>query len=69
MSTRFHVGDRGRWNSGAGMASGHLTARHTKDIQYKGHTRHCSGDDPRYEIESIRIDHVAMHKSQALKRV
>ncbi|OMI88381.1 hypothetical protein BSZ07_18340 [Streptomyces sp. M1013] len=33
-----------------------------------GRTRHCSADDPQYEIRSDKTDHVAMHKGEALKK-
>jgi hypothetical protein len=42
---------------------------HTRDTQYKGHTRHCTEVDPQYEIKSDKTDHVAMHKGSALHRL
>jgi hypothetical protein len=69
MSTKFKVGDHVRWNSEAGHVSGRITKVHTRDTQYKGHTRHCSPEDPQYEIESDRTDHVAMHKGSALEKI
>lgn len=62
MSKHFKVGDHVRWNSEAGHVSGHITKVHTSDTTYKGHPRHCSEDDPQYEIKSDKTDHVAMHK-------
>ena len=69
MSHAFKVGDHVRWNSEAGHVSGHITKVHTSDTQYKGYTRHCSKDDPQYEIKSDKTDHVAMHKGSALHKV
>lgn len=68
MSTKFHVGDHVRWNSEAGHVSGHITKVHTQETEYKGHTRHCSPDDPQYEIKSDKTDHIAMHKGSALEK-
>ncbi|MFZ2236867.1 MAG: DUF2945 domain-containing protein [Dokdonella sp.] len=69
MSKKFKVGDHVRWNSEAGHVSGHIIKVHTSDTDYKGHTHHCSEDDPQYEIKSDKTDHVAMHKGGALKHV
>ena len=68
-AARFRVGDHVRWNSEAGMVSGRIVAVHTRDTTYKGHVRHCSEEDPQYEIRSDRTDHVAMHKGAVLHRV
>ena len=67
MSKKFKVGDHVRWNSEAGHVSGHITKVHTSNTTYKGHPRHCSEDDPQYEIKSDKTDHVAMHKGSALE--
>lgn len=69
MSKLFKVGDHVRWNSEAGYVTGHITKVHTSDTTYKGHTRHCSEDDPQYAIKSDKTDHVAMHKGSALDLV
>ena len=66
---RFKVGDHVTWNSEAGCVSGRIIKVHTRDVDYKGHTRHASPDDPQYEIKSDKTDHVAMHKGAALKRL
>jgi hypothetical protein len=65
----FKLGDHVGWNSEAGQVSGVITRVHTRDTQYKGHTRHCSKDDPQYEIKSDKSDHVAMHKGAALHKI
>jgi hypothetical protein len=69
MTHEFKVGDHVRWNSEAGHVSGRIIKIHVRDTQYKGHTRHCSPDDPQYEIKSDKTDHVAMHKGSALHRI
>lgn len=66
---KFKIGDHVRWNSEAGYVTGHVIGVHTKDTNYKGHTRRASPEDPQYEIQSDKTDHVAMHKESALKKV
>jgi hypothetical protein len=62
----FKIGDHVRWNSEAGQVSGVVTRVHRRDFEWKGYTRHCSPDEPQYEIRSDRTDHVAVHKGAAL---
>ena len=69
MTHGFKVGDHVRWNSEAGHVSGTITRVHTRDFDWKGYTRHCSVDDPQYEIRSDTTDHVAVHKGAALHKV
>jgi hypothetical protein len=69
MSERFKVGDHVRWNSEAGHVSGKIVKVHTCDTDYKGHTRHCSPEEPQYEIKSDKTDHIAMHKGSALEKI
>ncbi|ORX03605.1 DUF2945 domain-containing protein [Mycolicibacillus trivialis] len=64
----FKVGDHVAWNSEAGHVSGTIIKVHTDDVEYKGHMRRCSPDDPQYEIKSDKTDHVAMHKGSALHK-
>jgi hypothetical protein len=64
----FKVGDHVRWNSEAGHVSGTITRVHVRDFQWKGYIRHCSDEDPQYEIRSDKSDHVAVHKGGALRR-
>jgi hypothetical protein len=64
----FKIGDHVRWNSEAGPVGGTITKIHTRDFEWKGYTRHCSEEDPQYEIRSDKSDHVAMHKGGALRR-
>ena len=67
MTRSFAVGDHVSWNSEAGRVSGTITKMHVKDVDYKGYTHHASPDNPQYEIKSDQTDHVALHKSSALK--
>ncbi len=69
MTTKFAVGDHVRWNSEAGHVQGRIIKIHTSDVDYKGHTRRCSPDDPQYEVTSDKTDHVAMHKGSALTKI
>ena len=69
MSKKFKIGDHVIWNSEAGYVRGRIIKVHTRDVDYKGHTRHASNNDPQYEIKSDKTDHIAMHKGSALKKV
>lgn len=68
MKKQFKVGDHVTWNSEAGRVSGTIIKVYTKDVDYKGYTHHASKDDPQYEIQSDKTDHIAMHKGTALRR-
>jgi hypothetical protein len=65
---RFKVGEHVTWNSEAGHVSGVIRKVHVRDFEWKGHTRHCSEDDPQYEIASDKTDHVAVHHGSALRQ-
>lgn len=65
----FSVGDHVSWNSEAGRVSGRITNVHHQDFDYKVHRRRASRDDPQYEIQSDRTDHIAAHKGGALTRI
>jgi hypothetical protein len=69
MTSRLKVGDHVTWNSEAGRVSGRIVKVHTRDVDYKGHARHASPDEPQYEIQSDKTDHVAMHKGSALRKI
>jgi hypothetical protein len=69
MARTFKVGDHVTWNSEAGHVSGRIIKVHKKNVTYKGYVHHASKDDPQYEIESDKTDHVALHKGTALKRI
>ena len=67
MAKTFKVGDHVTWNSEAGHVSGRIIKVHKKNVTYKGYVHHASEEDPQYEIESDKTDHVALHKGTALK--
>ena len=67
MTRSFAVGDHVSWNSEAGRVSGTIAKVHVRDVDYKGYTHHASLENPQYEIKSDKTDHVALHKSSALK--
>ena len=69
MAKTFKVGDHVTWNSEAGHVSGRIIKVHKKDVTYKGSVHHASKDDPQYEIESDKSNHVALHKGTALKLI
>jgi hypothetical protein len=66
---KFKIGDHVRWNSEAGQVGGRIIKIHTRDSDYKGHLRHCTSDDPQYEIKSDMTEHIAMHKGAALTKL
>lgn len=68
MTTKFSIGDNVTWNSEAGHIRGKVTKIHTEDVEFKGRTRHCSPEDPQYEVVSDKTGHLAMHKDSALKK-
>jgi len=69
MARKFEIGDHVSWNSEAGRVRGRIVRVHTADVNYKGYVHHASPEDPQYEIKSDRTDHVAMHKSRALRKL
>ena len=69
MPNRFKVGDHVGWNSEAGHVSGRITRVHTRDFDWKGYRHRAGPDDPQYEIQSDKTDHVAVHKGSALRHV
>ena len=70
MTTRrFKRGDHVSWNSEAGRVSGRITRLLTSEIKFKGYTVHASKDEPQYEIESDKTDHIAMHRGSALRKL
>jgi Hypervirulence associated proteins TUDOR domain len=70
MTTQhFKVGDHVSWNSEAGRVSGTISKVVTSEIEFKGYKVHATKDEPQYEIQSAKTDHVAMHKGSALTRI
>ena len=54
LSIQFEVGDHVRWNSEAGYVSGRIIKIHTHEMQYKGHPRHASKEEPRTRSRATR---------------
>ncbi|MGE7473501.1 DUF2945 domain-containing protein [Bosea sp. NPDC003192] len=69
MAESFKVGDHVGWNSEAGHVSGVIIAVRTADFDYKGHIHRASPTTPQYLIKSDKTDHVAAHKSRALRHI
>lgn len=65
----FTRGDVVEWNSEAGRVRGVIVRRVVSNVRFKGCVRHATRTEPQYVIKSLKTDHVAMHKAQALKRV
>ncbi|MEO6835900.1 MAG: DUF2945 domain-containing protein [Candidatus Tumulicola sp.] len=63
------MGDHVRWNSEAGRVSGTIVKVVTSQVEFKGYTVHASADEPQYQIESDKTDHIAMHKGSALTKL
>lgn len=66
---RFKAGDHVRWNSEAGYVSGRIVQVHTADFDYKGHRHRASPEQPQYEIQSDRTDHIAAHYGKVLTKI
>jgi DUF2945 family protein len=69
MKRKFKLCDHVTRNSEAGRVSGKIIKVHTRDFDYKGYTHHATRDDPQYEIQSDKSDHIAAHKGAALRKV
>ncbi len=69
MSDDFKVGDHVEWNSEAGRVQGTIRKKIISEIKFKGYTVHASKEEPQYMIKSDKTDHIAMHKSSALKKI
>jgi Hypervirulence associated proteins TUDOR domain len=67
VANLFEVGDHVTWNSEAGHVGGRIVKVHTKNVKYNGYVHHASKEDPQYEIKSDKTDHIALHKTTALK--
>lgn len=69
MAKTFKRGDHVEWNSEAGRVRGTVMKRVVSDTSFKGYVHHASKDEPQYIIKSDKTDHIAIHKSKALKRI
>ncbi|HEY2416145.1 MAG TPA: DUF2945 domain-containing protein [Pirellulaceae bacterium] len=69
MGKLFKIGDHVSWNSEAGRVRGTIIRIHRKDVKWKGYIHHASSDEPQYEIQSDKTDHIALHKGSALRKL
>ncbi len=69
MKTTFQIGDHVSWNSEAGYIKGKIIKIHTTNFNFKGYVRHCTEEEPQYEVKSDKTGHIAVHKGSALKKV
>ena len=69
MAKTFKRGDIVEWNSEAGRVRGVILKKVVSNIQFKGYVHHASRTDPQYLIKSVKTDHIAIHKGQALRHV
>lgn len=67
MAKQYKVGDHVSWNSEAGRVRGRIIKVHHEDFTWKGYKHRASADDPQYEIQSDKTEHVAVHKGRALR--
>lgn len=65
----FKRGDVVEWNSEAGRVRGVIIKRVVSNLLFKGYVHHASPTDPQYLIKSVKTDHIAIHKGDALTRV
>ena len=69
MTKSFKRGDVVEWNSEAGRVRGVILEKVVANTRFKGYVHHASRRDPQYLIKSVKTDHIAMHKGQALRHV
>jgi hypothetical protein len=69
MGRSFKRGDVVEWDSEAGRVHGVILKKLVANTRFKGYVHHASHSDPQYLIKSLKTDHIAMHKGQALTRV
>jgi hypothetical protein len=41
----------------------------TREIVFKGYSRHASKEEPQYIIKGDKTDHLAIHTESALKKI
>ncbi len=69
MTKTFRRGDVVEWNSEAGRVRGVILKKVVSNIRFKGYVHHASRTEPQYLIKSLKTDHIAIHKGQALRHV
>ena len=69
MLKTFKRGDLVEWNSEAGRVRGVIVKKLVSNIRLNGYVHRASNTEPQYLIKSVKTDHVAIHKGQALRHV
>lgn len=69
MPKVFTRGDLVEWNSEAGRVRGVIVKKVVSNIRMKGYVHHASKAQPQYLIKSVKTNHVAIHKGQALTHI
>jgi hypothetical protein len=69
MAKGFKRGDLVEWNSEAGRVRGVIVKKLVSNIRLNGYVHHTSNAGPQYVITSVKTDHVAIHRGEALRRV
>ena len=69
MAKAFKRGDLVEWNSEAGRVRGVIVRKLVSNIRLQGYVRHASNAEPQYVIKSVKTDHVAIHRGEALRHV
>jgi hypothetical protein len=62
-------GDLVEWNSEAGRVRGVIVKKLVSNIRLNSYVHHASNAEPQYLIQSVKTDHVAIHKGAALRHV
>ena len=65
----FKRGDLVEWNSEAGRVRGVIVKKLVSNVRLNGYVHHASNAEPQYVIKSVKTDHVAIHKGEALRHV
>jgi len=69
VTKAFKRGDLVEWNSEAGRVRGVIVRKLVSNLRLNGYVHHASNAEPQYMIKSVKTDHVAIHKGEALKHV
>ena len=69
MAQEFKQGDKVKWSSGSGTATGTVQKRITDSTEVEGNTVSASKGDPRYLVENDSTGNVTGHKPDALSKV
>lgn len=69
MAKVFKRGDLVEWNSEAGRVRGVIVKKLVSNMRLNGYVHHASSAEPQYVIKSVKTDHVAIHRGEALRHV